>query len=101
MPQELLLQVPPEIAVNDQLLKEHVAKLIRVSVNEIKHVSILKRSIDARQKAIKMNLKVMLYFQGDEFVEEKIQLPDYKNVSNAQEVIVIGAGPAGLLQLYN
>ena len=96
MPQELLLQVPPEIAVNDQLLKEHVAKLIRVSVNEIKHVSILKRSIDARQKAIKMNLKVMLYFQGDEFVEEKIQLPDYKNVSNAQEVIVIGAGPAGL-----
>ena len=96
MPQELLLQVPPEIAVNDQLLKEHVAKLIRVSVNEIKHVSILKRSIDARQKAIKMNLKVMLYFQGDEFVEEKIQLPDYKNVSNAQEVIIIGAGPAGL-----
>ena len=96
MPQELLLQVPPEIAVNDQLLKEHVAKLIRVSVNEIMHVSILKRSIDARQKAIKMNLKVMLYFQGDEFIEEKIKLPDYKNVSNAQEVIVIGAGPAGL-----
>ena len=96
MPQELLLQVSPEIAVNDKLLQEHVAKLIRVSFNEIKHISILKRSIDARQKAIKMNLKVMLYFQGDEFIEEKIQLPDYKNVSNAQEVIVIGAGPAGL-----
>jgi uncharacterized FAD-dependent dehydrogenase len=96
MPQELLLQITPEIAVNDQLLKEHVAKLIRVSSNEIKHISILKRSIDARQKAIKMNLKVMLYFQGDEFIEEKIQLPDYKNVSNAQEVIVVGAGPAGL-----
>ena len=96
MPQELLLQVSPEIAVNDKLLQEYVAKLIRVSVNEIMHVSILKRSIDARQKAIKMNLKVMLYFQGDEFIEEKIKLPDYKNVSNAQEVIVIGAGPAGL-----
>ena len=96
MPQELLLQVSPEIAVNDQLLKESIAKLIRVSFNEIKHISILKRSIDARQKAIKMNLKVMLYFQGDEFIEEKIQLPDYKNVSNAQEVIVVGAGPAGL-----
>jgi hypothetical protein len=96
MPQELLLQVSPEIAVNDKLLQEHIAKLIRVSFNEIKHISILKRSIDARQKAIKMNLKVMLYFQGDEFIEEKIQLPDYKNVSNAQEVIVIGAGPAGL-----
>jgi len=96
MPQELLLQVSPEIAVNDELLKEHVAKLIRVSSNEIKHISIYKRSVDARQKAIKMNLKVMLYFQGDEFIEEKIQLPDYKSVSNAQEVIVVGAGPAGL-----
>ena len=96
MPQELLLQVSPEIAVSEQLLKEYVAKLIRVSFNEVKHISILKRSIDARQKAIKMNLKVMIYFQGDEFIEEKIQLPDYKNVSNAQEVIVVGAGPAGL-----
>lgn len=96
MPQELLLQISSEIAVNDQLLKEYVAKLIRVSFNEIKHISILKRSVDARQKAIKMNLKVMLYFQGDEFIEEKIQLPDYKSVSNAQEIIVVGAGPAGL-----
>ncbi|MEY3498776.1 MAG: hypothetical protein RL308_445 [Bacteroidota bacterium] len=96
MPQELLLQVSPEIAVSEKLLKEHVAKLIRVSFNEIQHVSILKRSVDARQKAIKMNLKVMLYFQEDEFIEEKIQLPEYKDVSNAQEIIVIGAGPAGL-----
>ena len=96
MPQELLLQVSPEIAISEQLLKEYVAKLIRVSFNEVKHISILKRSIDARQKAIKMNLKVIIYFQGDEFIEEKIQLPDYKSVSNAQEVIVVGAGPAGL-----
>ena len=96
MSQELLLQVAPEIAVNDQLIKEQVAKLIRVSVADIKHISILKRSIDARQKAIKINLKVAIYFQEDEFIEEKIQLPDYKNVSNSTEVIVVGAGPAGL-----
>ena len=96
MSQELLLQVAPEIAVNDQLIKEQVAKLIRVSVADIKHISILKRSIDARQKAIKINLKVAIYFQEDEFIEEKIQLPEYKNVSNSPEVIVVGAGPAGL-----
>ncbi len=96
MSQELLLQVAPEIAVNDQLIKEQVAKLIRVSVADIKHISILKRSIDARQKSIKINLKVAIYFQEDEFIEEKIQLPDYKNVSNSPEVIVVGAGPAGL-----
>jgi uncharacterized FAD-dependent dehydrogenase len=96
MPQELLLQVTPEMAVSNHLIKEQVAKLIRVAVGDIKHISILKRSIDARQKAIKINLKVAIYFQEDDFVEEKIQLPDYKNVSNSQEVIVVGAGPAGL-----
>ena len=96
MPQELLLQVTPEMAVNTHLIKEQVAKLIRVAVGDIKHISILKRSIDARQKAIKVNLKVAIYFQEDDFVEEKIQLPDYKNVTNSPEVIVVGAGPAGL-----
>jgi len=96
MPQELLLQVTPEIAVNNQIIKEQVAKLICVAVADIKHISILKRSIDARQKAIKFNLKVVIYFQEDDFVEQKIQLPEYKNVSNSQEVIVVGAGPAGL-----
>ncbi len=96
MPLELLLQVTPEMAVNNHLIKEQVAKLIRVAVGDIKHISILKRSIDARQKAIKINLKVAIYFQEDDFIEEKIQLPDYKNVANSPEVIVVGAGPAGL-----
>nr|MBP9794365.1 FAD-dependent oxidoreductase [Flavobacterium sp.] len=57
---------------------------------------VLKRSIDARQKAIKFNLKINVFFAGEVIVEEPIALPDYKNVSNAQEVIVVGAGPAGL-----
>jgi uncharacterized protein len=96
MPRELLLQVTPEIASNENLLKQHLSKQIKVPVNEIKHVSILKRSIDARQKAIKFNLKVNIYLQGEEFIAQKIELPNYKNVSNSQEVIVIGAGPAGL-----
>jgi uncharacterized protein len=96
MPKELLLQVAPEIAFNESLLQDHLAKQIQVSPKEIKHVSVLKRSIDARQKAIKINLKVVIYFQEDDFVAEKTELPVYENVSNAQEVIVIGAGPAGL-----
>ncbi|MFV8392915.1 NAD(P)/FAD-dependent oxidoreductase [Flavobacterium sp. LB2P6] len=96
MPQELLLQVSPEIAANDFLLKNYLSKQITVSVNEIDHVSILKRSVDARQKAIKINLKVAIYFKGEPFQEQKIKLPDYGNVATAQEVIVVGAGPAGL-----
>ena len=58
MPQELLLQVTPEIAANELLLKQHISKSIRVDAKEIQHIAILKRSIDARQKAIKFNLKI-------------------------------------------
>ena len=96
MPKELLIQVAPEVAANDFLLKDQVAKMIRVSVSEVEHISIVKRSIDARQKAIKINLKLMIFFQGEPFSEQKIELPNYPNVANQQEVIVIGAGPAGL-----
>ena len=96
MPQELLLQVSPEIATNELLLKDYLAKQIKVAVKEIQHVSILKRSIDARQKAVKFNLKVMVYLVGEPIQEAKIELPEYKNVENSQEVIVVGAGPAGL-----
>ena len=96
MPQELLFQVSPEIATNELLLKQQVSKLIRVDVKEIQHISILKRSIDARQKAVKFNLKVAVYLVGEPIQEAKIELPEYKNVEKAQEVIVVGAGPAGL-----
>ncbi|MDI1256431.1 MAG: FAD-binding protein [Flavobacterium sp.] len=96
MPKELLLQVAPEIAANELLLKQHVAKMTRTSISEIQHITIVKRSIDARQKGIKINLKVNIFFAEEKYTEEKIELPDYKNVSNAQEVIVVGAGPAGL-----
>ncbi len=96
MPRQLQLQVSPETAHNEQLLNEYVAKLMQVSAKEIQKVVILKRSIDARQRAIKFNIKADVFLIDEEFIPQKIELPDYKNVSNQQEVIVVGAGPAGL-----
>jgi uncharacterized FAD-dependent dehydrogenase len=96
MPQELLIQVSPEIAANESLLYEHVAKLVRVSTKLVHKVIILKRSIDARQKTIKFNLKISVYLIDEKYTEQIIELPDYQNVSNKQEVIIVGAGPAGL-----
>ena len=96
MPREIQTQVSPEVAHNEILLNEHVARLLNISVKDIQKVIVLKRSIDARQKAIKFNVKATVFFAGESVVEEKFELPEYKNVSNAQEVIVVGAGPAGL-----
>lgn len=96
MPRELQLQVSPEIAHNELLLNEHVAKLMQIYSKEIQKVVVVKRSIDARQKAIKFNIKANVFLKSEKFIPQKIELPDYKNVSNKQEVIVVGAGPAGL-----
>ncbi len=95
MPREFQIQVSPEVAANTALLTDFVAKLMQVSPSEIQHIAIIKRSVDARQKSIKINLKVAV-FHNEKFVENKIDLPHYPNVSDKQEIIVIGAGPAGL-----
>ena len=95
MPRELQLQVAPEVAAKQPLLIAHVAKLVQVKPEEITHVAIIKRSIDARQKAIKINLKVAIYI-NEAYNETQIPLPEYKDVSNKREVIIVGAGPAGL-----
>ena len=95
MQQELHIQVSPETAHNDDQLKSYVAKHIDLSKNEISHIEILKRSIDARQKSVKINLKVNV-FVNERATHKTIDLPGYKNVYSSQEVIVIGAGPAGL-----
>ncbi|GAB2761424.1 NAD(P)/FAD-dependent oxidoreductase [Salinimicrobium soli] len=95
MQREYTFQTSPETAANPEALKHFVARAFGFSFSEINHVQVLKRSIDARQRKVKINLKVRIFVQED-FVEEKIPLPEYKNVSTAEEVIIIGAGPAGL-----
>ncbi len=95
MKHEFTIQVSPEIAANENLLKSNISRKNEIPLNEIRHVQILKRSIDARQRAIKVNLKVKVFVQED-FEDNVIELPDYPEVSNAPEIVIIGAGPAGL-----
>lgn len=95
MQREIQLQVLPEIAADPTALKAEVAKKSGVPLSEIRHIEILKRSIDARQRIIKINLKALLFIH-EEFEETSTSLPDYRDVSKAEEILIIGAGPAGL-----
>ena len=95
MQKEFQIQVKPEIAYNDEQLKLLVAKKVNLDFRDIKHIEILKRSVDARKKNIKINLSIRLFIHED-FKEKTIELPNFKNVANAREIIIIGAGPAGL-----
>ncbi len=95
MKKELQLRVLPEIAGQPERLQQFISKQEGIPENEIRHIEIVKRSIDARQKQVIVNLKVQVYVNED-FHEIPIHLPDYPDVSNAEEVIIIGLGPAGL-----
>ena len=95
MRKEINIQVSPEQAADSVLLKSVVSKSARLPADEIRHVEILKRSIDARQKKVRINLRVRIYVHED-FEEEEIKLPDYPDVHKAREVLIVGAGPAGL-----
>jgi uncharacterized FAD-dependent dehydrogenase len=95
MQKEINIQVSPEQAADPALLKSAVSRSAGLPAGEIRHVEILKRSIDARQRKVRINLRVRIYVHED-FEEEEIELPDYPDVSKAREILIIGAGPAGL-----
>ncbi len=87
MQKELQIQVSPETAQNQEQLKIYIAEQLSLAKNEINQVEILKRSIDARQKAVKINLKVKV-FVNEDTGQKKIDFPDYTDVKDSQEVIV-------------
>ena len=88
------IQVNPECAEKKNLLIKKISDDLNILKTEIKDINILKKSIDARQKHIKINLKIDIYI-NEQYIEKE-EKTKYKNVSKAKEVIVIGAGPAGL-----
>ena len=61
MTQEYQLRILPEIAANEQRLKEYISKEKGINLRNITATRILKRSIDARQRTIFVNLKVRAY----------------------------------------
>lgn len=95
MPQKVQFQTTPEIAGEDHLLRSFIADKFNLQEDHITHIHILRRSVDARQKQVKINLMVDIYV-NEKLEEKEILLPDYPNVSFQEEVIIIGSGPAGL-----
>lgn len=95
MQKELQLQLSPELAVNEVAIKKAVAQRYGVSIGNINYVEIVKRSIDARKRAVKINLTVKVFVEED-YTAPNIELPNYPSVDNKEPVVIIGAGPAGL-----
>ena len=95
MRKELNLVVTPRIAFDEQLLKQEVAQQLSLKPSDTFHVKPLRRSIDARSRTIKINLKVGVWI-NEPMGEEDLNI-HYRDVSSSKHTItIVGAGPAGL-----
>lgn len=92
---EYQIRVLPEQAANEQSLKQYIGREKGIDIRTIHAIRILKRSIDARQRTIFINLKIRVFI-NEEPTETEYIPTEYKNVSGKPSVIVVGAGPGGL-----
>ena len=95
MTNEYQLRVLPQVAASADALRKYVADEYGLALGALKAVRILKRSIDARQRTIFVNLKVRAYV-NEMPTENEFEPVDYQDVSQRPQVIVVGAGPGGL-----
>ena len=95
MTNEYQIRVVPELAAQEDRLKAYLADEQGIDVRTINGVRILKRSIDARQRQIYVNLKVRVYV-NEQPHDDEYQRTEYPNVEGKPQVIVVGAGPGGL-----
>ena len=95
MIEEYQIRILPEQAASEEGIKRYLAKEKGLDVRTLNQVRVLKRSIDARQRTIFVNLKVRAYInefpQDDQYVHT-----EYPDVSSKPRVIVVGEGPGGL-----
>jgi uncharacterized FAD-dependent dehydrogenase len=96
MQKDLSFQLSPEEAAEPGILKQAVARAGGVNLSELNGFHILKRSIDARGRSIRINLSVRAFIGEPE--QDRTRMPfNYRDVRKAdRQVVIIGAGPAGL-----
>ncbi len=94
MKREIVLRLSPREASDEKLYKPHVAKKLKVAPEKLTAMRVVKRSIDARKKPVVVQLHIEAYANAQPLKPEAVRF-EYPDVSNADEVIVVGAGPGG------
>ncbi|WP_405565874.1 NAD(P)/FAD-dependent oxidoreductase [Polaribacter sp. Asnod6-C07] len=79
----------------DNILKYKASKQLSIDKSEITAIKVLRKSIDARKKDIIFNYKIAVYI-NENTPEKSDYLFEYKDVSNAKEIHIVGFGPAGM-----
>ena len=95
MIQELQLKLSPYEASSIDIIKKVISKHIQIPIEDITHIQVVKKSIDARSRNPIIILKLIIYI-SESFSYKYENEYYYNNISKSKEIIVVGAGPAGL-----
>ncbi len=96
MTQDIQLRIDPRTAASPDRIKAQAARSASITADRIKMLRIVKRSIDARQRKVMVNLTMRCWI--DETPTDTARYAPYRygNVGDKPQVVVVGAGPGGL-----
>ena len=95
MKKDIALRLTPKEASSEEYYKTIVAKQMKVHPDKITAIHVRKRSIDARQREVMVQLHLVAYANAPAPKKEFVQF-EYQNVAHKPEVVIVGAGPGGL-----
>lgn len=92
---QVQLNLSPVAAADEGKVRKISATLAGIDPSEISGIRIIRKSVDARKKNVRINLIIEI-FSGEDMSPREIGPLEQKEVSQSKEVIIVGAGPAGL-----
>ncbi len=95
MVKEIQVRITLQEEKKEGTLKQKVALILNIALEEIIAIKILRKSIDARKSIIIFNYKVAVYI-NEQPPETSEYIFTYNDVSKAKEIHIIGFGPAGM-----
>ena len=95
MIKEFQVRVEPRVAASLEALSQYVGETNGLDTKDITHIRILRRSIDARQRKIFVNLSLRVYV-NEQPEDDEYTPTEYGDVGDAPQVVVVGEGPGGL-----
>ena len=93
------LRIPAHFIHNMDYIHARIVEELDIRIDDVNHLELLKRSIDARKKPVKYNLRYAVYI-GEDF-NEVTNYFNAQDVSKARELAIVGSGPAGLFAALN
>ncbi len=97
MEKDIELRVSPKTASDLELLKDEACRSLGINSERIKFARVTRRSIDARQRRVMVNISLKIYIDEEPSDKSPAQAIEYKRLpEGCQSALVVGAGPAGL-----